>query len=246
MASSKSFASNMISIHLWILFSFGIIKCFVLDSQIKDMYKYTSIFIILLSTYFFAYLWFWNAYLTKSSFVCGNFDFSVTTYATLIPFIFIYVLGISMITLFNGWTRSFSNTFGLTFIRMCGYDEYISEYMKKSKENNSQGIYDKIYNNPTIFINELELNKENESTFMDHLKNAGFNTEDTENINIMKKFVTMKNTVGTFMWIILFSIITILTSQNTLLNQSCSKKIVDQKGFSDYVNSQLEESTSNT
>ena len=104
--------------------------------------------------------------------------------------------------------------------------------------------------NPNIFFmgkkNELELNKENESTFMDHLKNAGFNTEDTENINIMKKFVTMKNTVGTFIWIILFSIITILTSQNTLLNQSCSKKIVDQKGFSDYVNSQLEESTSNT
>ena len=67
--SSKSFASNMISLHLWILFSFGIIKCFVFDTQIKDMHKYTTIGIVLFSVYFFIYLWFWNSYLTRNEII---------------------------------------------------------------------------------------------------------------------------------------------------------------------------------
>lgn len=244
--SSKSFASNMISLHLWILFSFGIIKCFVFDTQIKDMHKYTTIVVVLFSVYFFIYLWFWNSYLTRNEIICGNYDFNVAAYSTIVPYLFVYGLGMLLVQQFPGWIRSFSNTFGLTFIRMGGYDEFIKDYVNYSKSTHeeSQGevsdIYKRIYENPTIFINELEL--DDEAVFMNHLRQVKFDTSDPKKINNLKKFINMKNSIGTFIWMALFSIITILTSQNTLLSQNCSKKIVEQKSFNDYINTQLSNS----
>jgi len=250
---SSSFASNMVSIYLWILFGIVILKCFIFDTM-KNAYKNSKFILIFVSALFFIYLFASNMQLTKNDLICGNANFNVAFTATIFPYIFIYGLGIGLIHIFKGWKRSFSNTFGLTVCRMMGYN-FQNYFDDKSSENTSldnsspsktgdddiKKIYTTIYNNPDVFINELVLDETGDiknipiSIFEkigDSDKQNKFKTE-------ISQYIIIKDTIGTYIWVALLSVLTILTSQNTLLNENCSKKVTDQTEFNNYVASQL-------
>ena len=53
------------------------------------------------------------------------------------------------------------------------------------------------------------------------------------------QFIVLKDTVGTYIWVGLLSVLTILVSQNTLLNENCSKPINNNDEFKKYVSNQL-------
>lgn len=248
--SSSSFGGNMISVFMWITFGFVSLKCYVCDLMIENMYRYSLIFLITFSVLFFLYLLTYNIMLTENKLICGSTNIYLGFTSTLFPYIFIYILGISALHIFPGWLRSFSNTFGLSIIRMSGYSTLMAKLdppanNSGSPESESERIYKAIYQNPDTFINELDLNKKtregDQIKLIDQipafLKKKTNITEDF--INQLEKYITMKETIGTYIWVLLLGIFTILTSQNTLLNDNCTRKIKDDPSFKDYITTQL-------
>ena len=233
----------MISIHLWILFSFVILKLFVADIFLSEMHQYSKYFLFLYSVFFLIYLFSFNIKLTSNDIICGSSNTYIAGMATLFPYIFVYGLGMSLIYLFNGWLRSFSNTFGLSIIRLCGYSSFIQERINANKTNDTtiQSTMKMIYNNPDVYINELDIN--DETHFEAMIQEFDTNVND-ETMKEYKKYINMKESVGTYIWVAIFSVLTILTSQNTLLAQNCTTKLEDQTEFNTYLMSQLSSSSS--
>jgi hypothetical protein len=240
---TSSFGGNMISIHLWILFSFVILKLFVADIFLSEMHQYSKYFLFLYSVFFLIYLFSFNIKLTSNDIICGSSNTYIAGMATLFPYIFVYGLGMSLIYLFNGWLRSFSNTFGLSIIRLCGYSSFIQERINANKTNDTtiQSTMKMIYNNPDVYINELDIN--DETHFEAMIQEFDTNVND-ETMKEYKKYINMKESVGTYIWVAIFSVLTILTSQNTLLAQNCTTKLEDQTEFNTYLMSQLSSSSS--
>ena len=51
----------------------------------------------------------------------------------------------------------------------------------------------------------------------------------------------MKESVGYAIWFLLLGLLTILTSQNTILSEECNKSVSDDKTFKKYISSELRE-----
>jgi hypothetical protein len=243
---TSSFGGNMISIHLWILFSFVILKLFVADVYLSEMKQYSKYFMFLYSVLFLIYLFAFNLKLTSDDAICGSSSTYVAGIATIFPYIFIYGLGMLLIFTFEGWLRSFSNTFGLSVIRLCGYSSFIKERINKNYKSptNQNTETDKtiqmIYNNPDVYINELYINDGSDTEFIDMIEKIDEGGANDENIRKeYKKYINMKESVGTYIWVAIFSVLTILTSQNTLLVQNCTTTLDDQTEFNTYLMSQL-------
>ena len=118
---------SVLQTYWWFLFIFVVFKC-LLDFNKPDTFEYRNYILCLFSTIFFIFLLSYNIAYTKQDFICGTQNTSLAFYATLFPYVFIYVLGMLFISVFPGWLRSFSNTFGLTLIRFCGYQTTVEKF----------------------------------------------------------------------------------------------------------------------
>lgn len=260
-----SFGKSVIQIHLWLLFIFVILKC-ILDFNVLKMHTYSIYFVFLFSVLFFIYLFAQNMMMTKDSLVCGKENTRLGFYATVFPYVFIYMLGMMIVHLFPGWLRSFSNTFGLTVVRMCGYDITVSEIFKQrsnestpsdtSNTSSATGktdkqIIDQLYNDPDVFINELDLNQvkfgeadndEIESwDSLDRLNEElkyGMVLDDQKKKDLIG-YLNIKDTVATYIWVGMLSTLTILVAQNRLLAENCTSKVENTTEFQEYLATQL-------
>ena len=118
---------SVLQTYWWFLFIFVVFKC-LLDFNKPDTFQYRNYILFLFSTIFFIFLLSYNIAYTTQDFICGTQNTSLAFYATLFPYVFIYVLGMLFISVFPGWLRSFSNTFGLTLIRFCGYQTTVEKF----------------------------------------------------------------------------------------------------------------------
>lgn len=258
-----SFGKSVIQIHLWLLFIFVILKC-ILDFNVLKMHTYSIYFVFLFSVLFFIYLFAQNMIMTKDSLVCGKENTRLGFYATVFPYVFIYMLGMMIVHLFPGWLRSFSNTFGLTVVRMCGYDITVSEIFKRSNETTSSNpsntpsatgktgeqIIDQLYNDPDVFINELDLNQvkfgeaDNDEIQWGTLDEVKKELKEDMVLDNQKKkdligYLNIKDTVATYIWVGMLSTLTILVAQNRLLAENCTSKVENTTEFQEYLATQL-------
>jgi hypothetical protein len=255
-----SFGKSVIQIHLWFLFIFVILKC-ILDFNVLKMHTYSIYFVFTFSVLFFIYLFTQNMMMTKDSLVCGKENTRLGFYATVFPYVFIYMLGMMIVHLFPGWLRSFSNTFGLTVVRMCGYDITVSEIFKQRSNESSpsdpsntssatgktgQQIIDQLYNDPDVFINELDLkqvkfgvtdNDEIQWGTLDRLK-EDIVLDDQKKKDLIG-YLNIKDTVATYIWVGMLSTLTILVAQNRLLAENCTSKVENTTEFQEYLATQL-------
>jgi hypothetical protein len=68
---------------------------------------------------------------------------------------------------------------------------------------------------------------------------------DDTTLNEIKKeilgFMTIKDNIATYLWLALFSSITILVSQNRILSETCSSDITSDEKYQEYIATQLKE-----
>ena len=69
---------------------------------------------------FFLFSLFTNISITKNKLICGKEHYSIAGWATAIPFIFIYIIGLFALWAFAGWTDCFSETWGRYILDFCG------------------------------------------------------------------------------------------------------------------------------
>ena len=240
---------------------------------LKSIYDFNTmnidlspIFLIFFSIIFFIWLFVTNVQFTKNEYICGKENVSLGFYSTIFPFIFIYVLVMLIIHVFPGWRRGFSNTFGLTIIKFCGYSSFIMRFKDMIKPDKSKNqtnaeqtnpfgelylnVIDNIYNNPEKFINELEYPKVNkigdqENYIWPQLDNI-IKIHSHEYNDLKKElvgFMMVKDTIADYLWVAILSTITILVSQNQLLSTVCnsSDTNINDTEFNAYLDSKLKE-----
>ena len=246
-----SFGENMVVIYLAIFGVLGICKLFI-DVNIADISN--NIYWGLVSVIFFIYLLLWNFTLVNHEIACNGPNGYVAIYSTIMPFAFIFILGGSIINLFPGWLRSFSNTFGLTFVQLCGYTLY--EQDNKSDESiivqdmtiagrpEIKTAVEKFYNDPDVLINEMEIKNQNDKDNINKILNdigCKLNDDPKKGYDLLVKYIKIKETVGYAIWFLLLGLLTILTSQNSILSEECNKNVSDDKTFKKYISSELRE-----
>lgn len=207
--------------------------------------KYSYIILGIFSALFFVFLFINNVKFTEDEMVCGKKNMKIAFINTFIPYVFIYLLGIIILSIFPGWVRSFANTFGLSVVKMRGLGDTIEKWLGEKNSNSDNKDFtimiERIYSDPDVLINELYV----DDAQFDESGNITWNVFDMVDRNIKgngqqstsitpeeqaKKqeikreligFINIKNTIGQYIWALLLSIITILTSRNALLNESC-------------------------
>lgn len=243
-----SFGENMVVIYLAVFGCLGIFKLFL---DVNSLEIRSNIYWGFVSTVFFIYLLSWNISLVTHKIACNDPNGYVAIYSTIMPFAFIFILGGSIINLFPGWLRSFSNTFGLTFVQLCGYTLYDetdkSNSIIEKIDNNDTDAVKKFFNDPDKLINEFTIDsnkqdQENISKINEILNSIGCQlNNNNDSYDLLVKYIKIKETVGYAIWFLLLGLLTILTSQNSILSEECNKNVSDDKTFKKYISSELRE-----
>ena len=239
---------NSATVFLWATLIFIFFKTLFDYQKYQLSAKYSNIILGIFSAMVFIFLYFNNIKLTEDEMVCGEKNIKVALIHTIIPFIFIYSLGIIILLVFPGWIRSFANTFGLSIVKMRGLGTTIQKWLGDKPTSNSNHEFnimiERIYSDPDVLINELYIDDNIQFDTSNNIihwpifekvhhnikRSSQIDTPQTvegtqSELNEVKRelvgYINMKTTIGQYIWGLLLSIITILVSRNSLLNESC-------------------------
>jgi hypothetical protein len=128
--------------------------------------------------------------------------FSISAYNTFIPWIMIFTSFALIITIFPGWLRAFSNTFGLYAAQAYGLQEVINNIFTSTERTlaNSRATVptpniqllksiDSVYSMPTTIINELDPKSVRKHTIISETQLTSFLTSEENK----KKFYDFDN-----------------------------------------------------
>ena len=209
----------------------------------------TSIYMLLYIIGFAAFLFFTINAITGYDNICGKPNSLLALFSSLYPFSFIFLLGVSLLELFPGWMRGFSNTIGLWCINLGGFKEFSYSLLKEKGEVKESDIpeilLEKLYNNHTPLFNEITTNHIDPSGNLDlpdGLKKL-FKSESDAEMEKLKQFIFIKELIGRAIWYILLSIITFFVAINNVLNsEKCiNKNSDDSSEFKNYLSSKLDD-----
>ena len=217
---------------------------FIIFILIKTVYFYTSsekirsinqislVFTLAFATIFFLFSYFTNVSITENKLICGEKNYKIAFYATIIPFILIYSVGVALINVLEGWVRCFSNTFGSSILSFSGLTEEISKEIRNSGNSSMALNSDEM----SMFLSEAYVDESGDLQFTDN-RVIQFNSIVEEKI---KKYVYCKNSIGDGIWHYLLGIITLLVSYNAILAENCNAFTVKKDEFRKYLNDKFE------
>jgi len=184
-----------------------------------------------------------NMNLTAQPGVCGKPDLKMALYSTLFPWLIVFgTFTLLMITL-PGWTRVFSNTFGLFAAEAYGLKEILNRIFLKPANPGTDYAHmqmiDNIYSDRMALVLELDIENvvEGEKLIfpsfeqlvkMKIVEEPG--EEKKEDVKNLYYALLLKDNVGYFFWFLLIGIFCILVSTNTLLSSNCSPDLKKNYG----------------
>lgn len=219
---------------------FVILKCFI-DSRTspENIGINNRIFLSCFSLFFILFSYTNNISATENKMICGKRNSEIAFYTTIIPFIFIYLIGVLCVSIFPGWIRCFSNTFGSNIYWITGLQESLINKIQSSDDgDNYDNELKKLFSEkPITLLNELVLDANgNIKNYEKINRTLGILNENTTKI---VQFINMKNTIGSGIWYFLFGTITILVSYNSLISENCNNFKDNQSQFNKYLNDKL-------
>jgi hypothetical protein len=182
-----------------------------------------------------------NISATANPLVCGKVNGGVALWFTLIPWLLIVLVGNIFLFNFSGWLRIFANTFGMWISYKALSTEQLREgpsdnEVPTEQRNNAQyiKIYDEIKQTPQIIINEIDITDIDEDTEENNKKLKELFDKYSniypfifkKNKDDIIKIIKFKNKIGYLIWNILFGLIAVMVSTNSLLNSGCSTNII--------------------
>jgi|TARA_B110000116_G_scaffold234441_1_gene218955 hypothetical protein len=251
----QSDISIFTSLYFLILIIILLFKCIAdLNTSINYTYSYdfiNLIYVLLLSILTALFVFSSCFKLTRNDLVCDKMDFNTAIYSTTIPYLIIYVVGVSLLLFFPGWIRGFSNTYGSTISSLIsGINFKLHDGRDINDQATTQHFIKQFYSDPLRLFHELRINniiydEENNRIKWDDLDTL-LNTMDI-NESILNKYrdidfkktlynyIIIKNNIGTTIWIFLLGIITFLSSITHLLSSSCNTYIEDDAEFQNMI-----------
>ena len=176
--------------------------------------------------------WGLNSAATQNALVCGKSNPGIAFLYTLIPWVLIVLVGNIFLFAFPGWVRVFANTFGMWISYKALYTPGIRDNSSTTTSTDAQyvKIFNEIKQNPQIIINEIDIIGKEENTeeinkIFESYKSV-YPTIFGNNKDDIIKIIKFKNKIGYIIWNILFGLIAVMVSTNSLLNSGCSASII--------------------
>jgi len=140
--------------------------------------------------------------------------------ATLLPWLFIFGTMMLVLQYYPEWKYPFSNTFGYLIAKIFGGTQYLQEIL------NQTAPLDKIYNNPSLLINQFTtLNFDEKVT--EYSKEFQSKESIPEKFMAFYNIIKLKEHVSEWIWYILTASIVISTSYTMIMNSPCTKSVDD-------------------
>ena len=237
---------GLLETYVWIVFTFFLTILFAYYGiSLRNVYTllYSALFVMTLSISI--------TMITSYDTICGKSDSNLAFNSIIFPFSFVFMVGVSLIELFPGWTRGFSNTIGSWVINLGDFKNFTYDLLKKDRQNSnvSSTIINKIYEDHTILFNELTTDTvtfDNDNNIswpqLDTLnENTGLLNINDENKKRLVNYIYTKELVSKSIWYTLLSIITFFISINNVLNsEKCmNTSSTDVNEFKNYLATKL-------
>jgi hypothetical protein len=183
-----------------------------------------------------------NIYLTSLPELCGQTDFNIAIYSTMIPWLAIFVLFSLLLGIFPGWLRLFANTFGSSAAYLYGLKETMDKIFTVENRSDAERdqtnfqllkAIDSLYSDRDTLIDELDtrdvfFNEKGDivwKSFTGTLKMLLLTAEiEQSTLKHLYYSLLLKDNVSYFVWFLLIGILSVLVSTNTLMNEGCSTK----------------------
>jgi hypothetical protein len=181
-----------------------------------------------------------NIYLTSLPELCGKTDFNIAIYATVIPWMAIFLLFAVCLSIFPGWIRLFANTFGASAAYLYGLTETMDKIFTVENRSDAERdqtnfqllkALDSLYADRDTLMNELDtsdvfFNEKGDivwKSFTGTLKMLMLTAEiEQSTLKDLYYSLLLKDNVAYFVWFTLIGTLSVLVSTNTLMNDSCS------------------------
>uniref|UniRef100_A0A6C0KYM9 Transmembrane protein n=1 Tax=viral metagenome TaxID=1070528 RepID=A0A6C0KYM9_9ZZZZ len=240
----KKSVSNTLKIFTLLMMIFVLIKTIVMfksaNSSLLTINSLRNISLVALAFTFFLFSYFTNIAATENKLICGEKNHKIAFYATILPFVFIFLLGIFAISIFPGWVRCFSNTFGSSLLSFCGLEANVTKELNPDVNSSNNNLYELYSKNPQILLNEIELNSDGDIP-SEYFKEVGITIDGYDKKKkILKQYIYCKETIGEGIWQYLLGIITLLMSYNAILSENCNAFTVQKDDFKKYLNDKIQ------
>jgi hypothetical protein len=157
---------------------------------------------------------------------CGESQIYHSVVYTIIPNVLIFGLLTTMLDMFPGFLKPFSNTIGYFFVYWLGGISGIFNKMLVSKDKSR--YIQQVYDDNSMMINEITTGKYGNimNFFREGAKpgnNQIFNTNYKMHLPKVFNRVVIKDLISKFIWYALVGGLVISTSFNSIMNMECSR-----------------------
>jgi len=186
----------------------------------------------------------------------GNSNFSLAVWATLVPWITIFVTLNIVLTILPGWKAPFSNTLGYLVANLAGLNSVINELFEPpgTKKKNPNEAYmsgpvamaiERIYGNKALIVNEITPdNFESFFSSMNELFKSEYQVKGSDKQitikNKLKGLIILKDMVAEWLWYVLTGILTASVSTNYILSQNCNLSVKELEQRAQTIQTQRE------
>ena len=187
-----------------------------------------------LSMIYYAFVFFAQYYINvKNTYIkCGVSQVFHAAIYTFIPNILIFGLLVTILDVFPGFLKPFSNTIG--YFIMYWFFGISDTFNKMLISKNKSKYILQVYDNNSLMINEITTGpKGNIVDFVNHAAAPGpdrlFNSNYKKSLPDLFNLVVIKNLIAKFIWYILVGGLVISTSYNSIVNMECRRDSETQK-----------------
>lgn len=168
--------------------------------------------------------------------MCGNKQYDTALFITLIPWAIIFGLLYVVLSIFPGWLRPFSNTFGYGVAKLTGLTSFFNSILipeltlaTGSKEINEALSH--IYSDKSLLINEISQEPASFNGFWERMKPIFDPTayKDVKNKEKLLSYVKLKDNVAEYIWYMLTGTLVTSVSYNYVVNKGCSQNVKEMK-----------------
>jgi hypothetical protein len=181
-----------------------------------------------LSIVYYALVIFIQYYINvKNTYIkCGVSQVFHAAIYTFIPNILIFGLLVTILDVFPGFLKPFSNTIGYFIVYWMGGISKVFNNMLISKHKSK--YIQQVYDNNSLMINEITTGpRGNIIDFIKHAAEPGpdrlFNSNYKKFLPTLFNLVVVKNLISKFIWYILVGGLVISTSYNSIVNMECRR-----------------------
>lgn len=155
-------------------------------------------------------------------------------FATVLPWLIIFVILYFLLELFPGWVAPFSNTIGYLVVKILGVETFLENVLNKESKNETIiNAINKIKSHKAKIINEFDDDRDNFEKFFKKFQEEKLSDENiidiktSEDIIQLFKLINIKFIVGKMVWYILAGTIVASISYNYIVNMNCQESVED-------------------